>query len=191
MTSTILITTKLKTNDAVAATAFQCLTSDMQSHQFLKKLSRWECWFVTFQGIENSSLDRFVQTLIQDTRVFVNPNKHSYHVYFNIEELLKNNRSKNGNYIFRCFISDIDDTVGENSRNTLHNLYDLSEQILKIEFGILWEIETEAANFEEALCAAKSICITESQEKGLLANPHSQKIKFLESSSEFFSESRI
>jgi hypothetical protein len=179
MNPTIIITTKLKTNDAVAATALQCLRDDLGYASKMHSIGRQELWWIETEPADVSVCKNLARRLVEETRVFVNPNKHTCRIYLDGFDEFRKSRIADGLFRLNVFVQDIENTAGTSAMKTLRRLYDFASPVLRIRFGILWTLDLSCETPETAAALAEEMAISRSQSMGLLANPHSQSAEVL------------
>ncbi|MBN1552739.1 hypothetical protein JW979_14795 [bacterium] len=177
MKSCFFISVSLKVADAGAVTAFSCLINEMNYKGVLIGCQRRELWKIVWncESVKMTQENLSI-TLAENTRVFVNPNKHVYDVFYNSLKMIQ----KTGADIFRVGICvrDKNDIKGKQALETLHKLYDYSSVIDEVSYNVLWLLDIKASSKDAARKIAEDIAITKGISKGLLANPHSQIISF-------------
>jgi len=164
MTLKYALLTKLKTRDAVEATAEFTLKHNLDLKDVLIKLTRSDLWELSVSD------EQIIDYLATETRVFVNPNKHTY----TAKPLEKIGAAEIDRGIHRIPVSvrSLDDRKGETAFKTLTSLYNLSSKVSDVKSGVLWELDIKANSRSKAMAVAKQIVQTQRRDQGLLANLH-------------------
>ncbi|MBN1354642.1 hypothetical protein JXA40_00050 [bacterium] len=176
MNNSVIIIVKLKTKDPVSESAFQCLTGEMDYQASLQSLTRYDYWDIQVSpGIDRLELGRYLAT---ETKLFVNPNKHTfeYHLAESVPAAME--RAASGEHIHRLLVRDNEDSKGTEVLHHLHRLYNLPDKIMAVRSGVLWILRIKAADPDDAQSIAREIAMTRNRKSGLLANPQSQTISF-------------
>ena len=175
MTHTAIILVKPKTNDAAASTAMTCLVNDLNRKDLIG-LKRCDYWEIQLCDNLDQPPDSIGAELAEHTKIFVNPNKHTYKIETNRRQLMKPQKLESGLFLVHVLIKEHEDTTGKNALKTLHGLYGFTQSVESISYGILWSITLKADDIQFALQQADLIAATRSHHQGLLANPHSQSV---------------
>lgn len=181
MKYTGILTTTLKTRDAVAETAFHSLTHDMEYKDILIELKRKDYWKIQLiSDLDDKDPKKIMVELAEKTRVFVNINKHIYTI---LDEgslkTVQNRSNENKEYIVFALVTYKDNRVAEQALKTLQALYPIGKYVNYLESGVLWILTLRADSEKIAQDIAKEIAVTKSRERGLLANPHYQNALIL------------
>lgn len=180
MTRRLVLTTVLKTRDAVAATADYTLRHDMGYEGVLCNVQREDFWCVALDDTgSTANIESMMKDLAEKTRVFVNPNKHRYSIKSEGSIRTEADPEKTGRYRVPVLVRSIEDRAGENALKTLHALYQVGKTVRAIESGVLWTLDIQAGSEEEARGIAEKIAVTRTRLEGLLANPHYESVKVL------------
>lgn len=180
MTRRLVLTTALKTRDAVAATADYTLRHDMGYEGVLWNVQREDYWCVELDDTGTpGNFESIMKDLAEKTRVFVNPNKHRYFIKPEGSIRTEPDPEKAGRYLVPVLVRSVEDRAGENALKTLHALYQVGKTVLTIESGVLWTLDIRAGSAEEARGIADKIAVTHTRLEGLLANPHYESVKVL------------
>lgn len=179
MKHTGILTTALKTRDAVAETALHSLTHDMGYGNILTDLKREDYWKIELEtNLGGRDSKNILIELAEKTRVFVNINKHIYTILD--EDSLKTTKEQSdGKYTVFALVTYRDNRVAERALKTLRALYNVGKHVRYLESGVLWIMALKADSINNAQNIAKEIAVTESREQGLLANPHFQNVIIL------------
>jgi hypothetical protein len=178
MNAKYVLTTVLKTRDAVAATAGYTLVHDLGYEGVLKGIIREDYWLVHLDLPENMDIDSLMVELAENTRIFVNPNKHHYSIH--PDGSLQSTKNKDTqSFLVRLLVTNIDNRTGQHALATLKALYKTGEHVLAIHNGILWTLDIIADTLNDARKIAESMAITCSRTEGLLANPHCETVLVL------------
>lgn len=173
-----ILTTTLKTRDAVAETAFRSLTHDMPYQKILAGLKRQDFWKIELMPeLDDRDPKRIMTELAEKTRVFVNINKHVYAIQD--VDFFKTIKHPTEKYTVYALITNRDNRTAEQALKTLQALYPVGKYVKYLENGVLWIITLRADSVQSAQKIAKEIAVTESRERGLLANPHYQNVIIL------------
>jgi hypothetical protein len=176
-----ILTTALKTRDAVAETAFHTLTHDMGYRNILTGLKREDYWKIELEsGLDGRDPGSIMTELAEKTRVFVNINKHVYTLH-NENTLHTTGQDSNPEKTFtvHVLIVNTDDRIAKNALATLHALYTAGRYVRSLETGVVWIMTIRTESNRQAQDIAREIAVTESRERGLLANPHYQNVLLL------------
>jgi len=178
MSRIYVLTTTLKTRDAVEATANHTLRMDLAYDDVLAGIYRKDYWEIHLadnvgSDMESSREDAEMALLIRmadDTRVFVNPNKHVYKVV--PLDVIKSEKVSDHVYRIPVSIRNIDGKKGKQAYGTLASMYGMGDSIRMIHGGVIWVLEIRAENIDSAKEIAMKIVTTTHRRSGLLANPH-------------------
>jgi phosphoribosylformylglycinamidine (FGAM) synthase PurS component len=176
MKDTIIILVQLKTKDAVAETAFQCLTGDMVYKDTLIKMKRSDFWAIELHPHAQSDLDTLAKHLATETKLFVNPNKHTFTLHHSGDIHLDTRPCTPDCYPVNLLVRDRVDTRGTAALNHLHTLYGLNNQIKMVHSGNLWMLDIRAKDSDAATAVANDLACTKNRQNGLLANLQSQTV---------------
>lgn len=174
MNCSIYITTEMKSRDAIASSAYHCLTQDLGYGSHLMSLQRKECWSIALDLPEVSARLALGQDLALNTKLFVNPNKHFHSVLTELP--ISSARPANGPSLVHVLVSEREDGAGKAAFSQLKNLYQINARIQSVSFGFLWTLKIHpdvAAPVE----FAEAITRVTDRTHGLLCNPHSQTYK--------------
>lgn len=160
----------LKGPDLVALTARDTLWHELGYKERLIDINREDHFSIKVLAKEESERNRLAKELVEGTRLFVNPNKHT----FRIDGLPKMKR-KNGLYEVAILVNYIDDPQGRMILDTLLNTYRYKGRVVWVESGVIWMMLLRAKEEREALGLAEEITLMRSIKKGLLVNPYSQR----------------
>ncbi|MBN1295160.1 hypothetical protein JXA80_00170 [bacterium] len=173
MSRTHILTTTLKTRDAVAATAEYTLVHELACSD-LRRIERKDCWQVELADIPGETAGETMNRLARDTRVFVNPNKHVYEIL--TPDSLETHRIGPGLFRVPVIVGNREDRKGETACRTLAGLYGMGRHVVHVASGVLWLLDLAADDIVVARERARMITETRSRREGLLANPHSDTI---------------
>ncbi len=168
---------KLKTADTVALTAKNTLQRDLGYESVLMDLQREERWVIQAEAENVQAAEEFGKELATVTKIFVNPNKHTYALRVSESESAKPSPQERGereSYELRVIISYRQDEQAVSARDTLRNTYGFGDKIKDVGRSMLWELVLNAENPDSARKIAEEITLTSGMDRGLLANPHSQ-----------------
>ncbi|MCD4653847.1 hypothetical protein K8T06_07910 [bacterium] len=174
-----VLTTKLKTRDPVEATAEHTIRYDLALGETLNKLTRYDFWEITLAddlGLSETekghveSVEGILRQLAEDTRVFVNPNKHEYSIISS--ENIRAESLSAGIHRIPVSVRSLDDRRGISALKTLTSLYGFGSKVVKVESGVLWMLDILADSIEIAREKAVEIVETRHRCQGLLANLH-------------------
>ncbi len=175
-----ILTTVLKTRDAVAETAYQTLIHDMNYSDIVVGLTRQDWWKIDLElDSDQNNPESIVKELAENTRVFVNFNKHSYRIISNTNDSFSAKLMKDGRYVIHVLVRNREDRAGKNAMKTLHALYDAGKHVANTENGVLWTIVLQTESEQQAIQFAEDIAKTKTRDKGLLANTHFQNVLIL------------
>jgi len=183
MSRDYVLITALKTRDAVAATAEHTLRHEMGYGDVLVALARMDYWRVTLTeapvietGTAPDPAD-FMAHLARSTRVFVNPNKHTWSIHG--PGALASECLEPGRYRVRAVVRSRDDRHGEAAWHTLATLYKMKDRVSAVQSGVLWSLDITADTLEDARNRARDMLETRHRREGLLANPHYEAIEII------------
>lgn len=165
---------RLKGTDLVASTAKNTLQHDLGYGDILEGLSREDHWLIKLRAEDEDKAQGLAEELATKTRLFVNPNKHTYKIGRRDEG--EGREPKKGVYEVWVLVNYFEDREGDLARQTLGSTYGY-ENIIEIKRGTLWKMYIRAKSEEEARTLAEEMVLTRSVSQGLLVNPHSQKFK--------------
>jgi hypothetical protein len=172
-----IVTTALKTRDAVAETAYQTLTNNMKYSGIVTGLTRQDWWKVDLiTDNDQNETESIIKELAEKTRVFVNFNKHSYRIIPNGTDAFSPDKTTDGQYVIHILIQNREDRAGKNALKTLQALYDKGKYVANTENGVLWTLILNADSEQQAHEYAEDIAKTQSRDRGLLANTSYQNI---------------
>lgn len=177
MSRVYILTTELKTRDAVAATAAYTLMHEMDYGRFLKAVGRKDYWRITLADDDDTDPMGFMEFLARSTRVFVNPNKHRWDVR-TPGDLASDGAGENL-YRVNAVVRSRDDRHGDAALGTLINLYETGSRVVSVESGVLWELTLAAESLHDARDRALRIVETRHRREGLLANLHYETVEIL------------
>lgn len=166
---------RLKGADLVALTARNTLRQDLGYEDILEGLEREDHWSIRVQAEDGEESKRLAERLASKTKLFVNPNKHTYRIG---RREKREERRKEGIYEIWVLVNFIEDKEGELTCETLRSTYGLGN-IIGVRRGTLWKMDIRAQNEEEARGLAEEMTFVRSVNKGLLVNPHSQSYTLL------------
>ena len=167
----------LKNSDPIAASAFNCLKNDMNYGEQLKSLKRSILRQITLKSGCRQSGEEIAPLLAENTKLFVNPNKHTWTAVFDEDTLFKITETQKHIFNVIVLVRDLEDNSGMNSLALLHNLYGFRQSVETLESGVLWTLSIQAETASDARRIAEEIAVTRSQNTGLLANPHCQTVR--------------
>ncbi len=179
ISSTVIITTRLKIRDAVAETAAGCLINDLGYQDVLQEIQRRTLWKINIAHETHQDPCEIAEQLATRTRLFVNPNKHLFRVNSLDTEINPIVQSGDDQYTVYLVIRDHDNAQGDSTLTSLKSLYKI-DSVIDIQASELWIITIKADSHETAREIAMEIAVSRSQTQGLLANPHSQTVEFLQ-----------
>lgn len=174
-TYNIELLVKLKIADTVALTAKNTLQRDLGYESVLMDLQREECWVIQAEAENVQAAEEFGKELATVTKIFVNPNKHTYAL--RVSESVKPSPQERGekeSYELRVIISYRQDEKAVSARDTLRNTYGYGDKIKDVGRSMLWKLILNAKNPDDARKIAEEITLASGMDRGLLANPHSQ-----------------
>lgn len=176
-----ILTTALKTRDAVAETAFHTMTHDMGYQNILTDLKREDYWKIELESrLDGRDPGSIMTELAEKTRVFVNINKHVYTIR---DQKTRHPTGQDSGpektFIVHVLIINTDDRTAKNALATLRDLYPAGRYVRSLENGVMWTLTIHADSNWQAQSIAREIAVTESRERGLLANPHYQNVILL------------
>lgn len=176
MNGKYVLTTTLKTRDAVEATANHTLKNDLGYQDILARISRQDYWEIALSQRSDPSTEQALMVkLAEETRVFVNPNKHIYEIL--PLDAIAARKVEPGIYRIPVAVRSIDDRKGTSALKTLVSLYGYGEQIKAIGNGVLWTLDIQAESMTKAMEIAERIVVTNHRRSGLLANPHYETVQ--------------
>ncbi len=172
MTSNITIITEMKTRDAIASSAFHCLVHDLAYNNRIVKLERRECWRIELDLPDLAARMELGRRLAEETKLFVNPNKHLYTVRTSPpESIIRTGASESS--IVHVIVTEREDSAGKGALNQLRSLYRIDRHIDSISFGFLYTL-IFAPGVADPMGLAAEIAQLTDRAHGLLCNPHSQ-----------------
>lgn len=175
MVSVELLVT-LKIPDVTALTAANTVRRRLGYADTLAELHRADYYCIDVAGDDADAALSLVRDMAERTTLFVNPNKHAYHVR------LLEDRGKpvegNGDKTVNVLITDPADASPAGILSSLQAREDCGDAAQGVRSGVLWTMRLSAPSDEEALRMAEDITITTSQNHGVLMNPHFQECEF-------------
>lgn len=172
---------RLKTTDLAALTARSTLQKDMGYLRVLKDLKREDYWFVSVDCETKEEAWELATEFANKTKIFVNPNKHTYTIRINGEGVREENRNiDKGVYDIKVLVSYNEDSRGWLTKDTLCRTLGHGDKVKNLKAGTLWHLSIDAEDEKRAKDVALDIVVTKGLKKGLLINPHSQSYKIFE-----------
>ncbi|MBN1879627.1 hypothetical protein JW823_05910 [bacterium] len=180
MKSRYILTTLLKTRDAIAATASYTLRHDMGYESVLLDAKREDYWSIELDyAVSPGDSVTIMTELAEKTKVFVNPNKHRYAIQPEGTIHSAPCPDNPGSFSIPVVISSFDDRAGTTAMQTLNDLYSVGKNVRSVQSGVLWTLVLKAESLDAARRIAEDIAVTRSRTEGLLANPHYESILIL------------
>ncbi|HAV42417.1 TPA: hypothetical protein DCX15_00160 [bacterium] len=166
---------RLKGRDLVALTAKSTLQRDLGYKGILEALEREEYWSIGVLVEDEEEGRCLTEQLATRTKLFVNPNKHTYRIGSGKWEI---GGKGEGLYEVWVLVDYLEDKEGELVGGTLRSTYGL-ESIIEVRRSTLWRMTIQAESRGGAEALAKEMALVRSVNKGLLANPHSQRFRVI------------
>ena len=170
---------KLKTNDTVALTARNTLEKDMGYEKIVRDLQREEYWLIHAACGDQREARWLAKELAEKTKIFVNPNKHTYHARVDGEGEVSEDPPGRGLQKVKVLTQYREDQKARLTLDTLQRTLGYGDKILGVERGTLWTLVLRAEGLQEARRVAEEVALTRGIDSGLLANPHSQTYAIL------------
>lgn len=159
----------LKGPDLVTLTAKNTLWHELGYKNTLIDLKREDRWAIRILATNPEEIAR---ELVERTKVFVNPNRHTFRIG-------RERERRRGVYKVGVLISEVEDLEGRRALGTLWDTYGYKGKVMGVEYGVLWSMEIRASDKAEAERLAKEMTLTRSTKKGLLLNPYFQRFRIM------------
>ncbi len=176
MSDVINIIVNLKSRDAIAETAFHCLKEDM-GYANLHSISRAELWQVRVDLSGFESVLEYGKKLAESTKIFLNPNKHTYRLIPHVEQIESIEQLPDDNFKVTITTRQIENEKSSHALQLIRSLYDFGGSVRSIEFRTIWILTVSAKSMQSALRIVGEMAVTTDHKHGLLANPHAQIIR--------------
>jgi len=164
MSEPLFLLVRLRVPDVTALTAEETIRKRVGGGERLSGLDRLDLW--EFRHREGAAFRERLESLVRDSNLFVNPNKHAYRITGDYRR-----GWKKGGYL--VLVRGREDLEGKVAEETLARRYAI-EGLEAVRYGVLWRMTLAGAAGEEGRALAESLAVTRSPEGGLLANPHIQ-----------------
>lgn len=165
----------LKITDNTARSALYALQNRMGLLQ-IKALKRWDVWELEFSE-ENGPMDERVKDWVENTALFMNPNKHVYKMQSANTPLL--NAVHPPDFCRThgsIFVYDREDGHGESVFHSIRSNQQNGQSLVKLLHGVWWDVTCDDTVPDASSCI-QNIAKTTHRSSGLFANPHYQDVK--------------
>ncbi len=163
----------LKIPDVTALTAANAIRRRLGYAETLAELHRADYYCLELETAGADEALGLVRDMAEHTNLFVNPNKHAFHVR------LLDDRGKpvegNGNKTVNVLVTDPADASPAGILSSLRGMAAYGDAVTAVRNGVLWTMRLTADSDERALEMTEDITVTRSQSQGVLLNPHFQK----------------
>lgn len=178
-TQTAIITETLVA-DVTTQTAGDTLRLDMGLGARLHSLRRKDIWLFRLKLSDREAALALTRKLAEQTKLFVNPNKHRFSVaVFPLEVTPpKPVRDEQGRYHFSFVVRNHEDTRGGVALDSLRRLYRMGDEIDSVDVGTLWEMVLATDSERSADELFQSTLIARKAGVGMFVNPHGQMVMF-------------
>jgi phosphoribosylformylglycinamidine (FGAM) synthase PurS component len=163
---------KLKIPDVTALTAAGALRRRMGYREVLKSLRRADYYRLELAAADGQEAQALAQELAERTNVFVNPNKHVYEIRAGGQQCAT---TPAGYQVAQVLVTDPNDGSAEGALAALQGRLGYGGRVLGLVRGVLWTLELDCADRQEAERVAGEIAVTRRRDAGLLMNPHFQE----------------
>lgn len=170
--TTVELVVGLKIPDVTALTAGNAIRRRLGYEDVLSSLERADYYRIEIDVDDREKAEAIAREIAEDTNLFVNPNKHTYHIQF--PEDRGANANVDGEWLVNVLVTSPDDSSGDGIASALNGRLGYT-QVSDVETGVLWTMRIRAAGEDEAREIAESITVTRSQSQGILMNPHFQE----------------
>ncbi|MBU0567788.1 phosphoribosylformylglycinamidine synthase subunit PurS [bacterium] len=175
-TAEVELFVKLKTPDLVALTARHTLIKEMGYEDILEDLTRQDYYRFKI-NLEEKRAEEIVKEIALNSKIFVNPNKHTYRIGKWDDPQKRVPRSGKWEEI-KVLTFYLEDGQASLMKETLWNTYGYKE-VSDLQRGTLWSFALREKDREKAKKIVREIVLTTSSKKGLLINPHCQDYRIL------------
>ena len=171
---------RLKTADLVAGTALDTLRRDLGYGDLIAGVLREDYWAVEVDP--EGCFEEFARWLVHGTKAFINPNKHKVSVKLDGKwwQRLSYPEPPVGCFSVGALVSYKEDERAILKRGTLRQTLGLGDRVGEVSCGAFWLFALRAASEGEAAGLLREISQTYSMTRGLLANPHSQGVAYID-----------
>jgi len=171
---------RLKTADLVAGTALEALRRDLGYGDVVAGILREDYWAVDVDPGDDP--EGFALWLTRGTKAFINPNKHKVSIKLDGKwlERLPYPTPPDGCFARGAIVSYKEDERAILKRGTLRQTLRLEGRVGAVSCGVFWLFMLRAASEGEAAKLLSEISETHSMKQGLLANPHSQEVTYID-----------
>lgn len=174
------IITETVVADVTTQTAADTLRHDLGLGQRLVSLKRKDIWLFRLSLEDKDACVEFTTRLAENTKLFVNPNKHRYSVVAMPMGTIPPDPVKvdDGVYQFTFVVRFREDFRGIAAKEDLNRLYKVGGEVESIDTGMLWEIQLRATSDDDAMETFQRVLVAKDRKTGLFVNPHSQTVVF-------------
>jgi len=155
---------RLRVRDVTALTAEETIRRWIEGGEKLARLDRADLWEFTYR--DDGDFRGKIEELVNDSNLFVNPNKHTFRFADDYREGWEEE-------VFLAVVRGREDLEGAVARNTLESRYRLAG-LEDVRYATLWVFRFDGVTGDEALGLAESFAVTRTRKDGLLVNPHYQ-----------------
>lgn len=173
--SVIDVFISLKITDNTARSALYALQNRM-GMPFINALKRWDVWELELAASSNES-EECVKDWVENTAIFMNPNKHIYKIQqANAPILDTNNPPLFCQTQGSIFVYDREDGHSESVLQSLQKSHKNGQNVKSLMHGVWWDI-----SFDDTVTDGskyiKELAETTHRTSGLFSNPHYQDVK--------------
>lgn len=176
--SIIQVFISLKITDNTARSALYALHQRMGMNM-ISQIKRWDVWELECSGTA-SGAERCVKDWVENTALFMNPNKHHYRMNSAAESVLTASMlPEQCRHDGAIFVYDREDGYGEAVLHTLQAKSCAAEPNLKVNkalHGVWWDIALQQPN-SDSKKIIESLAYSTHRTSGLFANPHYQNAR--------------
>lgn len=165
----------LKITDNTARSALYALQNRM-GMPFIKAVKRWDVWELELSGSIKQAED-CVKGWVENTALFLNPNKHIYKLQSGTAPLLEaDNPPSFCQTQGSIFVYDREDGHSESVLQSLQKSQKNGQDVKNIMHGVWWDI-TFDDTITDGSKYIKELAATTHRTSGLFSNPHYQDVK--------------
>ena len=164
----------LKITDNTARSAMYTLQNRL-GFSALSGLSRCDFWELAFPGLSSQQALQTTERLVQKTALFVNPNKHRWHMEAADSSLQENPVVTLPESVSASvLVSDRIDGKAESVLEACEAHTQGAERPVALRRGVWWDLTFSGLDGEALRQAVEHSAVTTSRTEGILANPHYQ-----------------
>jgi len=171
-TQTLRITVGLKVTDNEAKSALEALQEKMGLRESVRDLAREELWEVDVEATTPDAARSTVESLVQRTNLFANPNKHRYEITAADES---GSSAVLGTDEVAVLVSDRESTVGPSVLSAIRGTG--VDDVVAVRKWTRWRVGLTQAPVKgdpAVVELIQRIGVATGRRDGLLSNPHSQ-----------------